>query len=564
MKFLCGSCRTKYQISDEKVRGKILTIRCKKCGAKILVRESLSAKGETAVAPVAEEDVTLSAQKSTVEPSGAPRRAMMPEPTPRSVAAPRAGGSAALASAYEMAMGQGASESDDMPTSIAPVPANLEIAGVEWYAAIDGTQHGPYAFAEVVQKVETGQLIGRHYVWHDGMENWTRLREVPDLAKYLPTPRSVPPPPPAPVEEQGPDAEVVELASRRAQLSQDLLEPGLRRAEVPPTQPALSSSARTEELDRALNDVLGLDSSGSNPVAPAAGPTQDVDEDMMSGDDLFANIPRANQADEVHRESTRFFVAAAGVNKHRKRRRIGIISGVVALVLLVGFLGGWAAGLFSIRLPGIGDPFANMRQGRALTEAGPAEGELSAKELALLKGNKARARKRRRSRPSRGTGEASVPSDYVDDNGAGGAGSGPRGQGGAEKVGFGALQTSGAAGGSDLPEADLPTSSPDMPVVDQSTLTQDAVARVVKQNSMSVRFCYQQSLKGSKNLRGKLQIKLRVEPSGRVSRTEVKTSQFKGTTLATCISDKIRKWTFPRFEGEPKEFLVPFVLEKAY
>ena len=27
MKFLCGSCRTKYQISDTKVRGKVLTIR---------------------------------------------------------------------------------------------------------------------------------------------------------------------------------------------------------------------------------------------------------------------------------------------------------------------------------------------------------------------------------------------------------------------------------------------------------------------------------------------------------------------------------------------------------
>ena len=34
-------CRTKYQISGEKIRGKILTIRCKSCGARIQVRESL-------------------------------------------------------------------------------------------------------------------------------------------------------------------------------------------------------------------------------------------------------------------------------------------------------------------------------------------------------------------------------------------------------------------------------------------------------------------------------------------------------------------------------------------
>src|SRR5687768_593457 len=55
MKFLCGSCRTKYQISEERVRGKILTIRCQKCGAKVLVRESLvkDTVSQTAIAPMA-------------------------------------------------------------------------------------------------------------------------------------------------------------------------------------------------------------------------------------------------------------------------------------------------------------------------------------------------------------------------------------------------------------------------------------------------------------------------------------------------------------------------------
>ena len=590
MKFLCGSCRTKYQISDDKVRGKILTIRCKKCGAKILVRESLVAGGGTAVAPVAEEEVTLTrqpaqpARQSTSAPAAAAAAAAHgSESTPRSLGTARTGGSAALASAYELAMGQSASDSDDMPTSIAPVPANLEIAGVEWYAAVDGTQQGPFAFAEVVQKVESGQLIGRHYVWHDGMDNWTRLREVADLAKYLPTPRSVPPPPPAHVEDQGPSAEVVELAAHRAQLSQDLLESGATSIQqsapasvVPSASADAAADQRADELDRALNDVLGFDDASSAmsgpssaalsaPSSPALsatiGATQDVEEDMLSADDMFANIPRASQADEVHRESTRFFVAAAGVNKQRKRRRIGMIAGSVMLVFLIGFLGGWAAGLFSISLPGIGDPFANMRQGRSPTEAGPAE-ELTAKELALLKGKKKRAR-RRSARRRRGA-DVDLPSGEYVDEGDEGIGNGTRGAGDAQKVGFGRIKTGGGAGAGEVPDVDLPTSSPDMPVVDQSTLTQDSVARVVKQNSMSVRFCYQQSLKGSKNLRGKLQIKLRVAPSGKVTRTEVKTSQFKGTTLARCISDKIRKWSFPRFEGEPKEFLVPFVLEKAF
>src|SRR5687768_5255958 len=145
MKFLCGGCRTKYQISDEKIRGKILTIRCKKCGAKILVRESLAREGGTAVAPVAEEERALGTQELKSQEQ-------------RSVAQSAAvGGSAALASAFDVAMSGVAGadhESDDMPTCIAPTPQNLEAAGVEWYIAIDGEQSGPFAFAEIVRRVQ--------------------------------------------------------------------------------------------------------------------------------------------------------------------------------------------------------------------------------------------------------------------------------------------------------------------------------------------------------------------------------------------------------------------------
>jgi predicted Zn finger-like uncharacterized protein len=39
MKFYCDQCQTKYAIGDDKVRGKILKVRCKKCGYVITVRE---------------------------------------------------------------------------------------------------------------------------------------------------------------------------------------------------------------------------------------------------------------------------------------------------------------------------------------------------------------------------------------------------------------------------------------------------------------------------------------------------------------------------------------------
>src|SRR6266436_3335316 len=49
MKIVCDNCATKYSIADEKVRGKVFKIRCKKCSHIIVVRGS----GDGAPAQVA-------------------------------------------------------------------------------------------------------------------------------------------------------------------------------------------------------------------------------------------------------------------------------------------------------------------------------------------------------------------------------------------------------------------------------------------------------------------------------------------------------------------------------
>ena len=38
MKFLCDQCKAKYQIADEKVQGKTLRMKCRKCGHVIEIR----------------------------------------------------------------------------------------------------------------------------------------------------------------------------------------------------------------------------------------------------------------------------------------------------------------------------------------------------------------------------------------------------------------------------------------------------------------------------------------------------------------------------------------------
>ena len=47
MKISCQSCQAKYTIADEKVLGKIVKIRCKKCGATIVINGNESSQDTT-------------------------------------------------------------------------------------------------------------------------------------------------------------------------------------------------------------------------------------------------------------------------------------------------------------------------------------------------------------------------------------------------------------------------------------------------------------------------------------------------------------------------------------
>src|SRR4029450_11619489 len=42
MKFLCDNCKAKYQIADEKVAGKTVRMKCRKCGHQIEVRAAVT------------------------------------------------------------------------------------------------------------------------------------------------------------------------------------------------------------------------------------------------------------------------------------------------------------------------------------------------------------------------------------------------------------------------------------------------------------------------------------------------------------------------------------------
>src|SRR5262245_7701440 len=128
MKIVCDNCTTKYSIADEKVRGKVFKIKCKKCSHIIVV------KGDVAPEQAAGFD-----QKDTrvFDYSG--------------FDGGRDGGAAAAQDAI-------------------------------WHLVIDREQVGPLTIAEVQAKITAGEADAETYVWREGFGDWQRLGSVEELA----------------------------------------------------------------------------------------------------------------------------------------------------------------------------------------------------------------------------------------------------------------------------------------------------------------------------------------------------------------------------------------------
>lgn len=207
MRFLCQGCRTKYQVADEKVRGKILTIRCRACGAMMHVRESLSRDGSISVAELVNQSGQL-----------------------RQVAVERFVASSAT---VDLAVG------DDLPTAVSQsVLGSAQSSPVDWFVAVDGAQRGPFSEAELIERIEAHDIGARHYVWREDYSGWKRLRDVPELSWALTAQRSPAPKPEPRLEHPG---RVVDFAERRAEREPERLAPER-------FQPAASEAARPEDV----------------------------------------------------------------------------------------------------------------------------------------------------------------------------------------------------------------------------------------------------------------------------------------------------------------------------
>lgn len=180
MKFLCDRCKTRYSIADERVRGKILKIRCKNCSNVITVREGMP-EPEPEAPAVAE-------SRRKHQPTDYMPAIMGAAPALKSP------GSSPLQSAFAQAM--------EKP---APPPSQLE---EEWYVSIDGDQSGPFNLLQAQDWIKARRPDDELYCWCEGFDDWLPVEKVSHFRGIRvkeKKPRPAPPAPPrAPVKEEEP------------------------------------------------------------------------------------------------------------------------------------------------------------------------------------------------------------------------------------------------------------------------------------------------------------------------------------------------------------------------
>lgn len=161
MRFACEQCQTKYTIPDERVRGKILKIRCKNCNCQITISE------------------------------GGVRTARPMEAAGGDTIIPTKGSLAALGEGGDATMIGGMADFFTGPSAVAP-PVE------DWYISIDGATAGPMPLPELAQRVvaEDATPAREVFVWREGLGEWLPPAEVPEVKAAVTQERRVPAPKP--------------------------------------------------------------------------------------------------------------------------------------------------------------------------------------------------------------------------------------------------------------------------------------------------------------------------------------------------------------------------------
>ena len=271
-------------------------------------------------------------------------------------------------------------------------------------------------------------------------------------------------------------------------------------------------------------------------------------------------------------ESTRVYMATAGIYKKRRNNRIAAVIATVVVLLIAGFIVMDQQGL--IVLPGMGavydvagveDP--NVDRALQRTEGKLSEEDLDPKKRAQLESLRrrlldrsaetaqAKGGKKKADAPKvTGTTTADPTTDKegVKENAA----TGTEEHNMAEQL-FGDTRKQETGLTLAKPEN---IQTPNLP----EGITPEAIYKVVADNNTSMKLCYAEASRKSEKLAGKMEVQMTIAPTGDVSAADITTPQFKNSTMGTCTVKRVKTWKFPRFNGDPVTVQFPYVLQQSF
>ncbi len=403
-----------------------------------------------------------------------------------------------------------------------------------WFAMIQGKQAGPFQLADLAERIRSGEVATRTYVWREGMPGWKRAADAPPVAALLPALAPAPgaEPPIAKPETEGRNGAPVSL-----DLQSDLF----ADADHSPPQlegrplPGLKLSARLPARPEALAGQKLASVEASAPTESAFDPL------TPSPSERDDSAPPA--------DSTGFFIAEAGMNERNPPWKIAGFA-----IALIGIP---AAVLYLLSALKVG-PLVVMRvdaSGQEVKESVfSARGVSGIGDLLLGRRKASPASAPESTHPAARTSVAksSVLAVKAVDPPA------------TKPVSPQELQAFYA----DSSHRDIGPSARKAEEKGRESgvgrLAEAEVTKVVAQTQPAFQFCIEQEMKKNPTLKGgKIFINAMVGSSGMVKSVAIDRRDIDASNLGECLKNKARRMTFSAFSGDDTEVQIPLILTTA-
>ncbi|MBL4686077.1 MAG: TonB family protein [Nannocystaceae bacterium] len=90
-------------------------------------------------------------------------------------------------------------------------------------------------------------------------------------------------------------------------------------------------------------------------------------------------------------------------------------------------------------------------------------------------------------------------------------------------------------------------------------LDKHVIRRIVRAHIAEVRYCYNEGLSTQPELQGRVSVQFTIASSGTVEDASIASTTFDNAEVVECIAGAVKRWQFPRSEGESTVVTYPFV-----